>query len=214
MQKILEETKRRVIEVLYRQNAVKINLETGFVLKGNTKSPVYVNLGVLENDPDARGDIASAFFLVLAQNHDFDGVVGVESGGVSWASNIANSRVLPLIRVSGQPKDYGLYNQIEGELPMNGIRVLVMDNAITTGENVLNVVEALRRGENGKSAQVMGVCTVFDWDFPSVNQKFYNAGVKKFSLTTCQEVLDYGFDNNLLPTEAKSAIDAFRKQYC
>lgn len=214
MQKILEETKRRVIERLYRQNAVKVNLETGFTLKGGTKSPIYVDLGVLENDPAARGDIASAFFVLLATNHNFDAVVGVVSGGISWASSIANSRVLPLIRVHGQPKSYGLYNQIEGGLPMDAVRVLIMDDAITTGNNVLNVVKALREGEGGRSAQVIGICTVFDWDFPAVNQNFFDAGVKKISLTTCQEVLDYGFENNLLPLEAKPMIDAFRKQYC
>ena len=214
MQAIVEETKRRVIELLYEQHAVKINLEEGFTLKGGTKSPVFVDLGVLVRNPDTRGDIASAFFILLATNHDFDGVVGVVSGGISWASNIANSRVLPLICVHGQPKDYGLYNQIEGGLPMDGIRVLIMDDMITTGNNVLNVVSALRKGEDGKTAQVVGICTVFDWDFPAVNQKFYEAGVKKISLTTCQEVLDYGFENNLLPEDAKPAIEAFRSQYC
>jgi orotate phosphoribosyltransferase len=209
----IRETKERVCELLYQQNAVKINPEKFFILKGDIKSPLWFNLGVLENDFGTRSSIASALHIILTHNHDFDAVVGVVSGGVSWASNIANSRALPLIRVHSEPKKFGLFNQIEGEIPSDDAKVLIVDDAITSGINALKVVDALRRGENGKRAQVLGLCTIFDWDFPAVNEKFISVGVKKFSLVKFQEIIDYGFAHGYLSEDVRPAIDQFCAQY-
>jgi orotate phosphoribosyltransferase len=221
MEKIIQQTKERAIKLLYQQNAVRIDLERGFAFdpekgftdKGNIKSPVYFNLGVLENDPATRFDIASALHILLANNHDFEAIVGVVSGGISWASSIANSRMLPLIRVHGQPKEYGLCNHIDGELPKDGVRVLIIDDAVTTGQNALNVVNALRAVDNQKRAYVTELYAIFDWHFPFVDEQFYKAGVQKTSLTSFEEVLDYGFVNKLLPEEAKTAIEQFLTQW-
>ena len=209
----IKETKERVCELLYQQNAVKVNIENTFTLKGDIKSPLWFNLGVLETDFGTRSSIASALHILLTCKHDFDAVAGVVSGGVSWASNIANSRALPLIRVHSEPKNHGLFNQIEGEIPEDGARVLVVDDAVTTGKNALKVIEALRRGEDGRRAQVVALCTIFDWHFSAVDEKFYQAGVQKFSLVGFQEVLDYGYERNLLPENAKPSINAFCEQY-
>lgn len=209
----IKETKERVCELLYQQNAVKVNLVDGFTLKSGIKSPLWFNLGVLESDFGTRSSVASALHILLTRNHDFDVVAGVVSGGVSWASNIANSRALPLIRTYSEPKNFGLCNQIEGDLPNDGARVLLVDNSVTSGGNVLKVVDALRKGVDGKRAEIVGFCTIFDWDFPAVNEKFISVGVKKFSLVRFQEVIDYGFEHGYLTEDVRPAIEAFCQQY-
>ena len=209
----IKETKNRVCELMYQQNAVRVNVVDSFTLKGDIKSPLWFNVGVLENDFGTRSSMASALHILLTHNHDFDAVAGVVSGGISWASNIANSRALPLIRVHSEPKKFGLFNQIEGELPEDGSKVLIVDDAITSGVNALKVVEALRKGENGKRAEVVALCTIFDWDFPAVNEKFISVGVKKYSLVKFQEVIDYGFEQGFLSEDVRPAIEAFCQQY-
>ena len=91
-----------------------------------------------------------------------------------------------------------LHNQIEGELPKDGAKVVIIDDVITTGGSTLSVVEALRRGKNGKRAEVLGVFTVFDWDFTVVNKKFEDAGVSKTRITTMESVVRYGIEHGLL----------------
>lgn len=227
-EKFIQNTRESACELLYVTHAVKVDVKKGFKLKSGVMSPIWFSVGVLESDFAARSSTVSALQVMLTGNHEFDAVAGVVSGGVSWASCIANSRALPLLRVHSEKKEFGLHNQIEGKLPEDGTRVLVVDNVITSGSNALKVVEVLRKGEKTtvdgeesvaeddkciKRAEVMGFLTIFDWDFPAVNEKFISLGVKKFSLVKFQEVLDYGFAHGYLSEDVRPAIDAFCKQY-
>ena len=108
---------------------------------------------------------------------EIDAVVGVASGGIGWAMTLANCKLLPVLYARRDAKDHGLLNQIEGELPKDGAKVVVLDDVITTGRSALSVCEALQRGKNGKKAEVLGVFTVFDWDFSVVNKQFEEAGL-------------------------------------
>ena len=217
----LKNAQMRVIKTLYDCNAVKIDLVNQFHLKGGYVSPVYCDTGVLESTLETRGMVSSSMlglvhldFKKKMNQLDVDAVVGVVSGGISWAASLANCDGLSLLRAHSQPKNHGLCNQIDGELPFDGAKVIIIDDIITSGQSVLNVVHALRAGKNGKRAKVLGVYSIFDWCFPSVDAKFAEAQVEKKHLIAFKELLDYGFENHKLPEEAEESIRQFYKEHC
>ena len=212
MQQIFRSAQKEIIKTLYANNAIKFNLEDEFQLKGGIISPMYCDTGVLESSLMTRGSVGSALNFWLGcyfSNVKIDAIVGIASGGISWATSLANCHALPLIRAHGMPKNHGLCNQIDGEIPFDGAKVVVIDDLITSGQSVLNVVKALRNGKDGKKAEVLAVCTIFDWDFSSVNQKFAEANIDKYHITSLKEVLQYGFDNHLFPEGAEEKIQFF-----
>lgn len=215
MRKFFENAQREIVKTLYKSNALKFDLENKFQLKGGIVSPMYCETGVLENTLEARGSVGSALNFWLGvdfQKVRIDAIVGIASGGISWATSIANCRALPLIRAHGVPKNHGLCGQLDGELPFDGANVIVIDDMITSGHSAMSVVKALREGKNGKRANVLAVCSIFDWDFPSVNKKFEEAGIRKCHITSLAEVLQYGFDHKLFPEGAEEQIQRFYKE--
>jgi len=211
----LEEAKKRVIKTLYDWNAVKVG---EFQLKGGFSSPVFVDTGVLESTIDTRGSVSSALLALVHEDckrtHrlNINAVVGVVSGGISWAASLANCDALSLLRAHAYPKDHGLGNQIDGELPFDGAKVIIIDDMVTSGKSVLSVVEALRAGKNGKKADVLKVYTIFDWCFPSVDAKFKEARVEKKHLISFKDLLDYGFEHGKLPAESETPIRQFYEE--
>ena len=145
---------------------------------------------------------------------EIDAVVGVASGGIGWAMTLANCKLLPVLYARRDAKDHGLLNQIEGELPKDGAKVVVLDDVITTGRSALSVCEALQRGKNGKKAEVLGVFTVFDWDFSVVNKQFEEAGIPKTRIIPLNTLIAYGINHGLLSDEDKRQIEEFYRQHC
>lgn len=214
----LEDSRKRVIKALYDCNAVKVDLVNKFQLKGGFLSPVFVDASVLLK-ADPRGFVSSALLILVHEDFkksrnrlDINAVVGVATGGMCWATILANCDLLDLLTGHAYAKDHGLQNQIDGELPYDGANVVVIDNVITSGKSVLNVVEALRAGKNGKKANVLKVYTIFDWCFPEVDAEFKKAGVEKKHLISVKELLEYGFEHGKLPKDAEAQIREFAKE--
>lgn len=213
MVKFIEDAPQMVSENLFKNGAVKIDLENYFMLSAGISSPLYCDARQLYSDFNARSRVSAVFLFWINQYHpNIDAIVGVTSGGIGWATTIANNKLLPLLYVRPEPKHHGLFNQIEGDLPFDGANVIVVDDVITTGQSSLKVVKALRDGKNGKKANVLSVCTVFDWDFPDVNKQFEDAGIEKRHLMTFRSLLEYGVEHKLLSEDAEKHIREFYKQ--
>ncbi len=205
-----KESKARVMKYLYKNGALKINFEKPFLLSSGVMSPLYIDASVLISDFDARSRICGSMLFWINQHHPAsDAVIGIANGGTVWASPIANSKAVPLLYALTSPKDHGLYNQIAGELPFDGAKVVVLDDVVTTGKSALSVVNALREGKNGKKAEVLSVYSVFDWDIPSVNKMFKENNIEKHSLVTVKTLLDYGVENQLLDEEVADKLLEF-----
>lgn len=198
---------QRVAKCLFQNNALKVDFDNHYVLGGQIKTPLYIDGGALISNVDSRVRISdSVTFWINQLNYDVDAVVAVASGGIPFATAVANSKLIPLLYASAKPKDHGLFNQIVGDLPKDGARVVVVDNVIKTGNSAMSVVEALRRGKNGKKAEVVGVYGVFDWDLPSENKRFEENNVAKHSLVTVKSLLAYGIENDFLSKDDVNRI--------
>ena len=92
--------------------------------------------------------------------------------------------------------------------------VLLIDDVITTGKSAISVVEALRNGKNGKKAEVLGVYSVFDWEFPEVNAEFKAKGIEKRNLVTIDSLFKYGVENGLLDVDVEKRLREFYQEQC
>lgn len=203
-----------VVQGMYEDGAVNVNFEEQFLLSSGVKSPLYIEASSLLSNWNSRSAIMSNFLFWIntdcAQKRTkVDAVVGIAQGGIVWASAYANSNALPLLYAFSRKKDHGLFNQIAGELPFDGCKVVVVDDAITTGYSALEVVKALREGKNGKKAEVLGVYSIFDWNFPEVNKKFAELNIEKHHVVSVNDLLDYGVKNNHLDAEVVNRINEY-----
>lgn len=215
MTDFLKNAPDEIAATLFKLGAVKVNLSQYYKLGSGDLSPLYCDARLLYSDVDARNQVCSRIlFWVNEYYPDIDAVVGVASGGIGWAMTLANCKMLPVLYARRDPKDHGLNNQIEGELPKDGAKVVVLDDVITTGQSALSVVNALRRGKDGKKAEVMGVFTVFDWDFLTVNKQFEEAQISKTRLVPLNKLVEYGIAHNLLCDADRLQIGDFYRKHC
>lgn len=211
----LNDTPDTVAEMLFRLGAIKVNLSQYHKLASGDYSPLYFDAKVLLSDVDARSMVSGRIvFWVHSQFEQVDAVVGVADGGISWATTFGNCDMIPVLYALKEPKNHGLMNQIEGELPKDGAKVVVIDDVITTGDSALSVVNALREGKNGKKAEVLGVFSVIDWDMSAVNQRFEEENVLKTHMVTLDSVVKYGIEHNLLCEADREHILAFQQKHC
>ena len=123
----LKDAPDEIAKMLFKLGAVKVNLSNYYRLGSGDFSPLYVDARQLLSDMDARSRVSSRIlFWVNSHYPEIDAVVGVASGGIGWAMTLANCKLLPVLYARRDAKDHGLLNQIEGELPKDGAKVVVL----------------------------------------------------------------------------------------
>jgi orotate phosphoribosyltransferase len=102
---------------------------------------------------------------VLPDEEEFDAFAGLELGGIPIATALSMYLERPCAFVRKTRKDYGTCRIAEG-YPLEGKRVQVIEDVITTGGQVLDSVDALRN----EGALVVGVtCLILRGDLNEVN---------------------------------------------
>jgi len=113
-----------------------------FTLSAGGKSPYYIDLRRIPSYPELY-DKVTDLYVDLLHKLDFDKVVGIATAGIPIAALTAYKLNKPFLYVRKEAKDYGLQKQIEGVLE-RGDKVVVVDDVITTGSNIIRAVDAIR----------------------------------------------------------------------
>ena len=113
-----------------------------------------------------------------------EAVAGVATGAIPQGALVADVLALPFVYVRSKPKDHGLENLIEGEL-RPGMKVIVVEDLISTGGSSLKAVEAIR--QNG--CEVVGMVAAYTYGFAVAEKAFKEAGVKLLTLTNYEAVV-------------------------
>jgi orotate phosphoribosyltransferase len=177
-----------VARILFETGAIHISLQQPFMLAAGWASPVYVDCRLLMGAPKIRRAITGlAAALIGAQfpGGTFDMVAGAETAGIPFATLLAERMELPLRYVRKRPLGIGRHAQVEGG-PVEGARVLLVDDLTTDGTSKLNFARGLRSA----GAVVEHALTIFYNDaFPGTVERLKEGGLALHWLAGWGDVL-------------------------
>ena len=137
---------RLFAEKLLKVKAVKIQPANPFTWASGWKSPIYCDNRKTLSYPALRNFVKLELCRVILEKFgQVDAIAGVATGAIAQGALVAEELNLPFVYVRSSPKDHGLENLIEGEL-RPGMKVVVVEDLISTGGSSLKAVEAIRRG--------------------------------------------------------------------
>ena len=192
---------------LLKVKAIKLQPENPFTWASGWKSPFYCDNRKTLSYPDLRSFVKLELSRLVLENFaEADAVAGVATGAIAQGALVADALSLPFVYVRSKPKDHGLENLIEGELKP-GMKVVVVEDLISTGGSSLKAVEAIRN--NG--CEVVGMVASYTYGFDVATEAFKQAGVKLITLTNYEAVLDVALRTGYITEAQVPLLDAWRK---
>ena len=141
----METLKKIFASKLLKIKAIKLQPNNPFTWASGWKSPFYCDNRKTLSYPELRNFVKIEIcHAILAAFPDAEAVAGVATGAIPQGALVADELNLPFVYVRSKPKDHGLENLIEGEL-RPGMKVVVVEDLISTGGSSLKAVEAIRR---------------------------------------------------------------------
>ena len=131
--------------------------------------------------------------------------MGTSTAGLAHAAITANIMGLPLGDVRSGHKDHGRQNQIEGRLE-KGQKVVVVEDLISTGGSVLEVVDVLREA----GAEVLGIVSIFTYGMQKGLDRLAAADVKNISLTNFDVIAKVAAEDGYIKAEDVERLIKFR----
>ena len=178
------ELSRLIAQDLLKIKAVFFRPEEPFTWASGIKSPVYCDNRLTLTAPAVRTDVEEGLAALIREHYpDAEVLMGTSTAGIAHAAITAHLMGLPMGYVRSGNKDHGRQNRIEGRLEP-GQKVVVVEDLISTGGSVIDVVEALREA----GAEVLGVVSIFTYGMQKGLDRLAAAKVKNVSLTNFDEI--------------------------
>lgn len=175
----MKEIKEIIAKDLLSIKAVFLSPDKPFTWASGIKSPVYCDNRLTLTAPKVRDDVENALALVIKENYpECEVIMGTSTAGIAHAAITAHIMKLPMGYVRSGAKDHGRQNQIEGKLE-RGQKVVVVEDLISTGGSVIEVVNVLREA----GADVLGIVSIYTYGMKKGLERLEAANVKNISLT-------------------------------
>ena len=199
-------SREKIAELLLETEAVFLRPDEPFVWASGIKSPVYCDNRLTLTAPKARNVIEQAIAdTVKTEYPEAEILMGTSTAGIAHAAIAAHILGLPMGYVRGSAKDHGRGNRIEGRL-MPGQKTVVIEDLISTGGSVLDTVEALRQA----GAEVLGIVSIFTYQFEEAKNRMEQAGVKCVSLCDLDALLQTAGARGSITEKQRKMVEAFR----
>jgi len=201
-----EELSKLIARDLLKIKAVFFRPEEPFTWASGIKSPVYCDNRLTLSDPDVRTDVEKGLAQLIGSEYPLvEVLMGTSTAGIAHAAITAHLMGLPMGYVRSGAKDHGRKNQIEGRLEP-GQKVVVVEDLISTGGSVLEVVDVLRSA----GAQVLGIVSIFTYGMQKGIDRLAAAGVRNVSLTNFDVIAEEAALAGYIRPEDISRLIAFR----
>ena len=202
----MESTARRIAEDLLSIRAVFFRPDEPFTWASGIKSPVYCDNRLILTAPDVRTEVETALMQTIRREYpDAEVLMGTSTAGIAHAAITAQMMGLPMGYVRSSSKDHGRQNQIEGQLE-KGQKVVVVEDLISTGGSVLEVVNVLREA----GAEVLGIVSIFTYGMKKGLERLAAANVRNVSLTNFDVIAQVAAEQKYIKPEDVARLLQFR----
>ena len=175
----MEQIKETVAKDLLKIKAVFFRPNEPFTWASGIKSPVYCDNRLILTAPQVRTQVETAIAETVRREYpEAEVLMGTSTAGIAHAAIAAHLLGLPMGYVRSGAKDHGRQNRIEGRLE-KGQKVVVIEDLISTGGSVIEVVDALREA----GAEVLGIVSIFTYGMKKGLERLAAADVRNVSLT-------------------------------
>ena len=200
------ELNRKIAKDLLKIKAVFFRPEEPFIWASGIKSPVYCDNRLTLTSPDVRTDVEEGLVSLIRTNYPSAQVLmGTSTAGIAHAAITAHILGMPMGYVRSGAKDHGRQNRIEGRLEP-GQKVVVVEDLISTGGSVLEVVDVLREA----GAEVLGIVSIFTYGMQKGIERLAAAGVRNISLTDFDCIAEIAAQDGYIRPEDVARLIAFR----
>ena len=202
----MESTARRIAEDLLSIRAVFFRPDEPFTWASGIKSPVYCDNRLILTAPDVRTEVETALMQTIRREYpDAEVLMGTSTAGIAHAAITAQMMGLPMGYVRSSSKDHGRQNQIEGRLE-KGQKVVVVEDLISTGGSVLEVVNVLREA----GAEGLGIVSIFTYGMKKGLERLAAAKVRNVSLTNFDVIAQVAAEQKYIKPEDVARLLQFR----
>ena len=202
----MTETSRKIAKDLLKIQAVFLSPDKPFTWASGIKSPVYCDNRLTLTAPDDRTDVETGLKELIEENYpEAEVLMGTSTAGIAHAAITAHLMNLPMGYVRSGNKDHGRQNRIEGKLE-KGQKVVVVEDLISTGGSVLEVVDVLRKA----GAEVLGIVSIFTYGMQKGIDRLNSANVKNVSLTNFDTIAEVAAETGYIKPEDVERLIKFR----
>ena len=202
----MTELQKTIAKDLLSIRAVFFRPNQPFTWASGIKSPVYCDNRLTLSAPAVRLDVENGLAeLIRAHYPQAEALMGTSTAGIAHAAITAHLMGLPMGYVRSGAKDHGRQNQIEGRLEP-GQRVVVVEDLISTGGSVIEVVNVLREA----GAQVLGIVSIFTYGMEKGLRRLAEAGVENHSLTNFDVIAQIAAEESYIRPQDVARLIAFR----
>ena len=202
----MKELERQIAKDLLSIGAVFLRPEQPFVWASGIKSPIYCDNRLTLTAPAVRDDVENGLAYVIREKYpDAEVLMGTSTAGIAHAAITAHLMGLPMGYVRGGAKDHGRQNQIEGRLEP-GQKVVVVEDLISTGGSVIEVVNVLREA----GAQVLGVVSIFTYGMKKGLERLAAAEVENTSLSNFDCIVQVAAEEGYIAESDVERLIRFR----
>lgn len=198
--------KKKIAKDLLKIHAVFLRPNDPFTWASGIKSPIYCDNRLTLSAPEVRDDVENGLKQLIEENYpDVEMLMGTSTAGIAHAAITAHLMNLPMGYVRSGSKDHGRQNQIEGKLE-KGTKVVVVEDLISTGGSVLEVVQVLREA----GAEVLGIVSIFTYGMKKGIERLAGANVKNVSLSNLDVLVDVAAKEGYIEEADKERLLKFR----
>ncbi|MBR2860403.1 MAG: orotate phosphoribosyltransferase [Clostridia bacterium] len=197
---------KKIAKDLLSIKAVFFRPEEPFTWASGIKSPVYCDNRLTLTAPDVRLDVEEGLAQLIKENYpEAQVLMGTSTAGIAHAAITAHLLDMPMGYVRSGAKDHGRQNQIEGKLE-KGQKVVVVEDLISTGGSVIEVVNVLREA----GAEVLGIVSIFTYGMKKGIVRLEEANVKNVSLTNFDVIAAVAAEEGYIKPADVERLIAFR----
>ncbi len=197
----------KIAKLLLDIKAVFLSPNEPFTWASGIKSPIYCDNRLTLSYPKARREVEAGLAKLIKEHYgNVDVLMGTSTAGIAHAALTAEILDLPMGYVRGSQKSHGRTNQIEGKLEA-GQKVVVVEDLISTGGSVIEVVETLREA----GAEVLGIVSIFTYGLQKGLDRLAKANVKNVSLSNFETLAKVAASENYIGDNDINKLMKFQK---